>query len=278
MTSEPNPSTCDSWSLYDLTLTSRLLLGTARYPSPHCLRQAIEASETELVTVSIRRQSPATGGGSTFWKLIQSAGVAVLPNTAGCHNVKEAVSTAHMARELFDTPRIKLEVIGDDYTLQPDPVGLVEAARILVGEGFQVFPYTTEDLALAHHLIDAGCRVIMPWASPIGSGQGVLNPHAMRTLRERIPDVPLIVDAGVGRPSEAAAVTEWGFDGVLLNTAIAEAADPVKMATAFRDAVRAGRAAHRAGLMTPRDMATPSTPTLGTPFWHQDESPEASGT
>ena len=278
MTSEPTPSTCDPWSLYDLTLASRLLLGTARYPSPHCLRQAIEASETELVTVSIRRQSPATGGGSTFWKLIQSAGVAVLPNTAGCHNVKEAVSTAHMARELFDTPRIKLEVIGDDYTLQPDPVGLVEAARILVEEGFQVFPYTTEDLALAHHLIDAGCRVIMPWASPIGSGQGVLNPHAMRTLRERIPDVPLIVDAGVGRPSEAAAVTEWGFDGVLLNTAIAEAADPVKMATAFRDAVRAGRAAHRAGLMTPRDMATPSTPTLGTPFWHQDESPGASGT
>ncbi len=265
-----NSSESGSWTLGDLTLTNRMLLGTAQYPSPEILQEAIRASGTGLVTVSVRRQNPTDRSGAAFWDLIQETGVAVLPNTAGCRTAKEAIATAQMAREIFQTSRVKLEVVGDDYTLQPDPLGLVEAARALVADGFEVFPYTTEDLVLAQHLVDAGCRVIMPWGSPIGSGQGVLNPTAMRTLRERLPDIPLIVDAGLGKPSDVAQVLEWGFDGVLLNTAIALAADPARMATAFRKAAEAGRIGYEAGLMKKREMAAPSTPTLGTPFWHQD--------
>lgn len=258
------------WTLGDLTLESRLLLGTAQYPSPEILRAAILASGTQLVTVSIRRQDPGERAGERFWALIRETGAAVLPNTAGCRTPKEAITTAKMARDIFETHRVKLEVIGDDDTLQPDPFGLVEAAAVLVRDGFEVFPYATEDFILAQRLIDAGCRVVMPWGSPIGSGQGVLNPTAMRTLRERLPDIPLIVDAGLGRPSDAVQVMEWGFDGVLLNSAVALARDPVGMAAAFRLALEAGRAGYQAGVMQKRSMASPSTPTLGTPFWHQD--------
>jgi thiazole synthase len=253
-----------------LTLQSRLLLGTAQYPSPETMQQAIRASGTELVTVSLRRHSPHDRAGQAFWELVRDTGTHLLPNTAGCRTAKEAIAVAQMAREIFDTSRIKLEVIGEDYTLQPDPLGLVEAARALVSEGFEVFPYTTEDLALANHLVDAGCRVIMPWAAPIGSGQGLVNPYGLRTLRERLPEVTLIVDAGLGKPSEAARVMEMGYDGVLLNSAVALASDPVQMAGAFRDALAAGRAGFEAGLMSSREMAEPSTPTLGTPFWHQE--------
>jgi len=182
--------------------------------------------------------------------------------------VKEAVTTAHMARELFDTPWIKLEVIGDDYTLQPDTEALVEAARILNQEGFTVFPYSTEDLIVAQRLVETGCSVVMPWASPIGSAQGVLNPYLLRTLRERLPDINLAVDAGLGRPSDAALVMEMGFDGVLVNSAIAMATDPVAMGRAFGQAIQAGRHAYEAGIIEKRETASPSTPTLGTPFWH----------
>jgi thiazole synthase len=192
----------------------------------------------------------------------------VLPNTAGCRTVRDAVTTAQMARELFDTPWIKLEVIGDDETLQPDVVGLVEAADILIRDGFEVFPYCTEDLTVISRLIDVGCQVVMPWASPIGSAKGLLNPYLLKTLRARFPDVPMIIDAGLGAPSHAAEALEMGFDAVLLNTAIAKAADPVAMARAFRLAVEAGRLGFEAGLMEPRDFASPSTPVVGTPFWH----------
>jgi thiazole synthase len=178
------------------------------------------------------------------------------------------VTTAELARELFGTPWIKLEVIGDDETLQPDVVGLVEAAAILVREGFEVFPYCTEDLTVAARLVDAGCQVVMPWAAPIGSGQGLVNKAGLRLLRARFPDVTMIVDAGLGAPSHAAEALELGFDGVLLNTAIAKADDPVAMARAFALAVESGRLAHQAGLMPPRDFASPSTPVVGTPFWH----------
>ncbi len=263
-----------TWTLGSVTLESRLILGSALYPSPDLMTQAIRASGCGMVTVSLRRQNPTETAGRKFWDIIQSLDVEVLPNTAGCRTAREAVTTAHMARELFGTPRIKLEVIGDDYTLQPDPIGLVEAARDLVQDGFEVWPYMTEDLALAHHLIDAGVRILMPWAAPIGSGQGLLNPFGLRTLRERLPDIPLIVDAGLGRPSEAARVMELGFDGVLLNSAVALSGDPVRMARAFAQAIEAGRAAFEAGAMSPRDMAQPSTPTLGTPFWHLDEAPQ----
>ena len=173
-----------------------------------------------------------------------------------------------MARELFGTPWVKLEVIGDDETLQPDVVGLVEAAEILIRDGFEVFPYCTEDLTVIGRLIDVGCQVVMPWASPIGSAKGLLNPYLLKTLRARFPDVPMIIDAGLGAPSHAAAALEMGFDAVLLNTAIAKAADPVAMARGFRLAVEAGRLGFEAGLMEPRDFASPSTPVVGTPFWH----------
>ncbi len=259
-----------TWKLGDRELTSRLLLGTAQYPSPEILRDAIKTSGTEVVTVALRRQSPSDKAGERFWSLIRELSVRVLPNTAGCRTVKEAVTTAHMARELFDTNWIKLEVIGDDYTLQPDTAGLVEATRILIGEGFEVLPYTTEDLITAQRLVEAGCSVVMPWGSYIGSGRGLVNEFALRTLRARLPDTTLIIDAGLGRPSEAARALELGFDGVLVNSAVALSSDPVRMAGAFADALRAGRAGYEAGFMPTRDMAAPSTPTLGTPFWHRE--------
>jgi thiazole synthase len=255
-------------NLYGHETRSRLMLGTALYPSPAVLAAAVRASGTEIVTVSLRREAAGGGAGNAFWDIISSLGVKVLPNTAGCRTARDAVTTAELARELFDTPWIKLEVIGDDETLQPDVVGLVEAAATLIRDGFEVFPYCTEDLSVASRLVDLGCRVVMPWASPIGSARGLVNPAALETLRRRLPDVTMIVDAGLGAPSHAARALEMGFDGVLLNTAVAKADDPVEMARAFRLGVEAGRAAHEAGLMAPRDFASPSSPVVGTPFWH----------
>ena len=250
-------------SFYGVELKSRLLLGTSRYPSPAVLERAVKASGVEVVTVSLRRESGAGRAGQAFWSLIQSMGVRVLPNTAGCHSVKEAVTTAHMARELFDTPWIKLEVIGEADTLQPDVFGLVEAARILSEEGFEVFPYTTEDLVVAERLVEAGCKVLMPWGAPIGSARGLNNVYGLRSMRAHFPDIPLVVDAGLGVPSHAAAAMELGYDAVLLNTAVAEAGDPVEMARAFALGVEAGRAAYLARPMELRDMAVPSTPVIG---------------
>ena len=250
--------------IYEATLRSRLLLGSARYPSPAVLAQAVRAARAEIVTVSLRRESGGERSGQAFWSLIRELSVRVLPNTAGCHSVKEAVTTAHMAREVFGTPWVKLEVIGEDDTLQPDVFGLTEAARILGAEGFEVFPYTTEDLVVAERLLAAGCRVLMPWGAPIGSGRGLNNLLGLRTLRAHFPGVPLIIDAGLGLPSHAAQALELGFDAVLVNTAVAQAADPVKMAAAFAQAVEAGRAACEAGPIESRDFASPSTPVPGT--------------
>jgi thiazole synthase len=250
--------------LYQEAVRSRLLLGSARYPSPAVLAQAVRAARAEIVTVSLRRESGGERSGQAFWSLIRELSVRVLPNTAGCHSVKEAVTTAHMAREVFGTPWIKLEVIGEDDTLQPDVFGLTEAARILGAEGFEVFPYTTEDLVVAERLLAAGCRVLMPWGAPIGSGRGLNNLLGLRTLRAHFPGVPLIIDAGLGLPSHAAQALELGFDAVLINTAVAQAADPVKMAAAFAQAVEAGRAACEAGPIESRDFASPSTPVPGT--------------
>lgn len=254
--------------LYGHEIGSRLLIGTALYPSPSVMESALGASGAEIVTVSVRREAGGGRAGDAFWRIIQSLGVRILPNTAGCRTVKDAVATAELARELFGTAWIKLEVVGDEETLQPDVVGLVEAAGILARDGFEVFPYTTEDLTVAQRLADVGCEVVMPWASPIGSGQGIVNKAALRTLRARLPDVALIVDAGLGAPSHAAEAMELGYDGVLLNTAVAKADDPVGMARAFRLAVEAGRSGYEAGLMPARDFASPSTPVVGTPFWH----------
>jgi len=252
--------------LYGTELRSRLLLGTARYPSPALLTDAVAAARAEVVTVSLRREGGAERSGQGFWSLIRGLGVRVLPNTAGCHSVKEAVTTAHMAREVFATPWVKLEVIGEDDTLQPDVFGLTEAARILCDEGFEVFPYTTEDLVVAERLLAAGCRVLMPWGSPIGSGRGLNNLFGLTALRAHFPEVPLIVDAGLGVPSHAAQAMELGFDAVLINTAVAQATQPVAMAAAFAQAVEAGYAARLAGPIEARDFATPSTPVIGQAF------------
>ncbi|MCY3981562.1 MAG: thiazole synthase [Alphaproteobacteria bacterium] len=248
---------------YGFKTSSRLFLGTAQYPSPAVLEAAIRASGADIVTVSLRRESGAARAGQGFWDLIRSLGVRVLPNTAGCHSVREAVTTAEMAREVFETDWIKLEVIGEDDTLQPDVFGLVEAARILTDSGFRVFPYTTEDLVVAERLLQAGCEVLMPWGAPIGSGRGLNNVFALRAMRAHFPDVPLVVDAGIGLPSHAAAAMELGYDAVLLNTAVARAGNPAQMAAAFAQAVAAGRAAREADPMEPRDMAEPSTPVIG---------------
>ena len=253
--------------LYSKTVASRLLLGTARYPSPAILAEAVRRSKTEIVTVSLRRETAGGKAGGVFFQLIRDLGVQVLPNTAGCHSAQEALTTAQMAREVFETPWIKLELIGDDYTLQPDTLNLVQAADWLIKNGFKVLPYTTEDLVLCQRLVDVGCQAVMPWAAPIGTGKGPGNPYAMRGLRERL-NVPMIVDAGLGRPSHACQVMEWGFDGVLLNTAVALAQDPVVMAGAFAAATQAGRDAYGSGAMAEQDAAQPSTPVLGTPFWH----------
>jgi thiazole synthase len=251
--------------LYDIELNSRLLLGTARYPSPAVLTEAVRASGTEIVTVSLRREAGLQRDGQKFWSVIQELGVRILPNTAGCYTSKEAITTAHMAREVFGTNWIKLEVIGDADTLQPDVFGLVEAARILCEDGFDVFPYTTEDLVVADRLVDAGCQVLMPWGAPIGSARGLNNPYGLRSLRAHFPDIPLIIDAGIGLPSHAAAAMELGYDAVLLNTAVAEAGDPVLMAKAFAAAIEAGRNGYLAQPLEPRDMAVPSTPVIGKP-------------
>jgi thiazole synthase len=242
------------------------MVGTARFPSPAILAQAIRVSGAEVATVSLRRESGADRAGQAFWSIIRELGIRVLPNTAGCRSVKEAVTTANMAREVFGTKWLKLEVIGEDDTLQPDVFGLVEAARILTADGFEVFPYTTEDLVVAGKLVDAGCQVLMPWGSPIGSGRGLNNLFGLKALRAHFPDIPLVIDAGIGVPSHAAQAMELGFDAVLINTAIARARDPVVMAEAFSAAVEAGMLAHNAGPMETRDMAVPSTPVIGKAF------------
>lgn len=251
---------------YGTALANGLMLGTAQYPSPAILKDAFERSGASVATVSLRRESGQDRAGQDFWQLIRALGVHLLPNTAGCHSVKEAVTTAHMAREVFDTKWIKLEVIGEEDLLQPDVFGLVEAARILTEDGFQVFPYTTEDLVVAERLLHAGCEVLMPWGAPIGSGLGLNNIFGLRAMRAHFPDVPLVIDAGLGLPSQAAAAMELGFDAVLLNTAVAKAGDPAAMAAAFAAAVNAGQLAQAADPIEPRDMAAPSTPVIGKAF------------
>ena len=259
-----------SWHVYGTKLNSRLFLGTALYPSPQTMIEAIRSSGAEVITVSLRRQTAnQRAEENRFFELIETLDCHLLPNTAGCYSVREAVKTAQMARALFETDWIKLEILGDSQTLQPDPFALVEAAKILIDDGFKVFPYCTYDLVLCQRLYDLGCEVLMPWGAPIGTGQGLLNPFALETLRKRFPDIPLLIDAGIGKPSDAVIAMEMGYDGILLNTAVAEALEPVKMASAFSQAIQAGRLAYEAGVMPKRDTAKPSTPTPEQPIWQQ---------
>jgi thiazole synthase len=268
-TAAPQNTQPTTWTVYGTALSSRFLLGTAGYPSPHILGEAIASSGAQIVTVGLKR-TLAGSGDNGFIEAIRSTVRErrghLLPNTAGCRTAREAIALAHMARELYGTCWIKLEVVGDEHTLQPDPWGTVEAAQQLVKDGFAVFPYCTDDLVTGQRLLDAGCEVLMPWGAPIGSGQGLLNPFALRTLRARLPGVPLVVDAGIGAPSHAAQAMELGFDAVLLNSAVAQAVDPVHMAQAFGLAIQAGRNAFEAGVMAAQDMAVASTPVSGRPF------------
>ena len=255
-------------SIYGTTLSSRLFVGSALYPSPHVMQEAIKCSGAEVVTVSVSRQNPSNAGGESFWGIIQSLGVHLLPNTAGCYTVKDAVNMARLSREIFKTDWIKLELVGDDYNLQPDPIELVKATEVLLAEGFKVLPYCTDDLVIARHLVELGCEILMPWGSPIGTGKGILNPYALQAIRDRYPDITLVVDSGIGLPSHATQAMEMGVDAILLNTAIAHAKQPQTMALAFKQAVESGRLAYTAGPMAEQQSAQPSTPTIDSPFWH----------
>lgn len=266
----------DQLNIYGTKLDSRLLIGSALYPSPEIMQASIKASGAQVVTLSLSRQNPQAQGGQNFWKIIQSLGLQLLPNTAGCHSVEEAVNMARMSRELFQTDWIKLELVGDDYNLQPDPIDLVKATEILLGEGFKVLPYCTDDLVIARHLVELGCEVIMPWGSPIGTGKGILNPYAIQTIRDRFPELTLVIDSGIGKPSHAVQAMEMGVDAILLNTAVAHASQPQAMAGAFAKAIEAGRTAYLSGLMAERSTASPSTPTLDQPVWHQPAFAEES--
>jgi len=241
--------------------SSRLIIGTGKYRSHEEMRKAHDASGAEMVTVAVRRV-PLDRSSESFLDYLNPE-LQILPNTAGCYSAEDAVRTARLAREALQTDLVKLEVIGDQTTLFPDNEQTLEAARILVKEGFVVLPYFNDDLIMAKKLLEAGCAAIMPLAAPIGSGLGVQNPANLRIMREQLPDATMIVDAGVGTASDAAIAMELGADGVLMNTAIAEAEDPAKMATAMKLAIEAGRLAYVAGRMAKRLYASASSPLDG---------------
>jgi thiazole synthase len=254
----------DPFRIGGTELASRLILGTGGASSHTALADAIRASGTALVTVALRRLDPSAGG--SVLDVIERCGVRVLPNTAGCYTATEAVKLAHLAREAFDTTWVKLEVIGDEDTLLPDPVETLTAARQLVDDGFTVLPYTNDDPVLARRLADAGCAAVMPLGAPIGSGLGIRNPHNITLIRQAVT-VPVILDAGIGTASDAALAMELGCDGVLLATAVTRAEQPARMATAMRLAVEAGRLAHGAGRIPRAGHATASSPLDGLPSW-----------
>ncbi|WP_217915842.1 thiazole synthase [Miltoncostaea marina] len=244
-------------------LGSRLLLGSGGFSHPRRLLEAIEAAGAEVVTVAVRRVEHAPGG---LLEAVTGAGARVLPNTAGCHTAREAVLTARLAREAFGTDWVKLEVIGDRRTLLPDAVELLAAAETLAGEGFTVLAYTTDDPVLGRRLEDAGCAAVMPLGSPIGSGLGVRNPHAIALMRETV-SVPLVLDAGIGTASDAALAMELGCDAVLAATAVSRSTDPAGMARALALAVEAGRRARLAGRPPRLQHAMASTDDAGRPEW-----------
>ena len=252
----------DALAVAGRELRSRLIMGTGGFRSLETMGEAVRASGADLATLALRRVDPAARG--SIVDVLESAGCALLPNTAGCYTARDAVTTAQLAREAFGTDWVKLEVIGDDKTLLPDPVELVDAAEQLVADGFVVLPYTNDDPILARRLEDAGCAAVMPLGSPIGSGMGINNSYNLRLIVEQAR-VPVILDAGVGTASDAALAMEMGCDGVLLASAVSRAEDPVAMATAMRQAVEAGYAARRAGRIPRRLHAEPSSPLEGTP-------------
>jgi thiazole synthase len=261
---EAAPATADTLTIAGRTFQSRLLIGTGKYKTFQEMRECLEASGSDVVTVAVRRVNLSDRGQESLLDYIDTGKYFILPNTAGCYTADDAVRTARLAREVGLSNWVKLEVLGDEATLFPDNFELVAATRTLVKEGFVVLPYTNDDLITARRLIDAGAAAVMPLGAPIGSGMGIQNIANFRILREKITDVPLILDAGVGTASDAAVAMELGADAVLMNTGIAAAKDPVKMARAMRHGVEAGRLAYLAGRMPRRLYATASSPVEGT--------------
>jgi thiazole synthase len=255
------PATTDRFEIGSRAFTSRLIIGTGKYRSFEEMKAAHRASGAEMVTVAVRRV-PLDRSSESFLDHLDPS-LELLPNTAGCYTAEEAIRTARLAREALGTDLIKLEVIGDQTTLFPDNEQTLEAARVLVKEGFVVLPYFTDDLIMARKLLGAGCAAVMPLAAPIGSGLGVQNPANLRIMREQLPDATIIVDAGVGTASDAAIAMELGADAVLMNTAIAEARDAEKMAEAMKLGIEAGRLAYLAGRMPKRLYASASSPLTG---------------
>jgi thiazole synthase len=253
----------DALILAGKSYPSRLIVGTGKYGAPGIMREAIAASGASLVTVAVRRIDLSRRGGDSLLDAIDTKTVTLLPNTAGCYSADDAVRTARLAREAGLSDLVKLEVIGDERTLYPDTEALLRATRTLVKEGFVVLPYTSDDIVVAKRLRDAGAAAVMPLAAPIGSGLGLQNPAMLRLVLEEIRDIPVIVDAGVGTASDASVVMEAGADGVLMNTGIAGARDPVRMATAMRLAVESGRLAYEAGRIPRRLHASASSPIEG---------------
>ena len=251
----------DNFILAGKEFTSRLIIGTGKYRSFDEMKAAHKASGSEMVTVAVNRV-PLDRKSESFLDHLDPA-MKILPNTAGCYDAEHAIRTARLAREALDTEWIKLEVIGDPVTLLPDNEQTLQAAKILAKEGFIVLPYFTDDLIMAKKLLDAGCPAVMPLAAPIGSGMGVQNPSNLRIMREQLPDATIIVDAGVGVPSDASIAMELGADAILMNTAIAEATDAAAMATAMKLAVQAGRLGYLAGRMPKRLYASASSPIAG---------------
>lgn len=254
------------WKIGGKYCQSRLMLGTAGYPSLDALCQAVKETNVDILTVSLKRENAHKSKGNSFWEQISALGCNILPNTAGCRNAKEAIYIAEMAREIFETHWIKLEVIGDELLLQPDSFELIKATEVLLGMGFEVFPFCTEDYLVCKKLVELGCQILMPWGSPIGSGKGILQPYAFKILRERFSNITLIVDAGMGSPLHAMQAMLLGFDGVLINSAIAKATDPIRMAKAFQLAIESGHIALRAGIIPETDFAKASTPLTQTIF------------
>ena len=251
--------TDDALVIGDHSFSSRIIVGTSRYPNPQVMLDALDATGTELVTVAIRRVNIENPAPESHLDLLHKGGYEVLPNTAGCYTAREAVLTARLAREALGTDLLKLEVIGDDETLMPDVEQLLEAAKTLVDDGFTVLAYANDDPITCRKLADLGCAAVMPLGSPIGSGMGIVNPYNLRIIREMIENTPLIVDAGIGTASDAVTAMELGYDGILLNTAIAQAQHPVDMGRAMRKAVEAGRTAHHAGRIPRRLYAEASS-------------------
>lgn len=253
----------DALTIADKTFHSRLIMGTSLYPNPEVMRDALAASETELVTVSIRRMELSQQQqGNTILDYLKTDGYQLLPNTAGCYTAKDAIFTAKLAREALGTNWVKLEVIGDEETLLPDVTELLKGAEELIKQGFEVLPYSNDDPITCQKLSDMGCAAVMPLGAPIGSGMGLRNPYNLQIIRDQV-EAPLIIDAGVGTASDAAYAMELGYDGILLNSAVARSEHPVRMAKAMNQAIKAGKAAREAGRIPSRVYARPSSPTEG---------------